>query len=89
MSEAAAAAAEEEEEETWVAIQRLPTYDRLRRAMLKKALDNGSFVHGEVDVTKLEPREKQHLVESLLKLVEEDNGKFLRRIRERTDRCDH
>ncbi|GMN39375.1 hypothetical protein TIFTF001_008608 [Ficus carica] len=77
---------EEEEEERRVAVERLPTNDRPRKAMLKKVLENGSVVHGEVDVTKLGVHEKQQLMDGILKRVEEDHEKFLRRIRDRTDR---
>jgi hypothetical protein len=31
-------------------------------------------------------KDRKHLMESILKVVEEDNEKFLRRLRERTDR---
>ncbi|PKI49306.1 hypothetical protein CRG98_030234, partial [Punica granatum] len=57
---------DDEEELRWAAIERLPTYDRLRKGMLRQVLDDGQVVHGEV--------------------VEEDNEKFLRRLRARTDR---
>ncbi|KAG7034516.1 ABC transporter G family member 34, partial [Cucurbita argyrosperma subsp. argyrosperma] len=77
---------EDEEELKWAAIERLPTYDRLRKGMLKHVLDNGRVVHDEVDVTKIGMQEKQQLMESMLKIIEEDNEKFLRRLRDRTDR---
>nr|POE70490.1 pleiotropic drug resistance protein 2 [Quercus suber] len=54
--------------------------------MLKKVMSNGREVHGEVDVTKLGTQDKKQLMESILKVVEEDNEKFLRRLRNRTDR---
>ncbi|KAK4596640.1 hypothetical protein RGQ29_014599 [Quercus rubra] len=77
---------EDEEELRWAAIERLPTYDRLRKGMLTQVLDNGKVVHDEVDVTNLGMRDKKLLMESILKVAEEDNEKFLRRLRERTDR---
>ncbi|KAL0543693.1 hypothetical protein IC582_018796 [Cucumis melo] len=77
---------EDEEELKWAALERLPTYDRLRKGMLKHVLDNGRVVHDEVDVTKIGMQEKQQLMESMLKIIEEDNEKFLRRLRDRTDR---
>ncbi|GMY25144.1 ABC transporter G family member 34-like [Fagus crenata] len=77
---------EDEEELRWAALERLPTYDRLRKGMLKQVLDNGKVVHDEVDVTKLGMQDKKQLMESILKVAEEDNDKFLRRLRERTDR---
>ncbi|KAK2978894.1 hypothetical protein RJ640_030943 [Escallonia rubra] len=76
----------DEEELQWAAIERLPTYDRLRKGILKQVLDNGSVVTNEVDVTSLGMQEKKHLMGSILKIVEEDNEKFLRGLRDRTDR---
>lgn len=78
---------DEDEELKWAAIERLPTYDRLRKGMLRHVLDNGRIVHDEVDVTKIGIEDKKQLMESILKVVEDDNEKFLRRLRDRTDRC--
>ncbi|KAF3960177.1 hypothetical protein CMV_015084 [Castanea mollissima] len=77
---------EDEEELRWAAIERLPTYDRMRKGMLTQVLDNGKVVHDEVDVTNLGMQDKKLLMESILKTAEEDNEKFLRRLRDRTDR---
>ncbi|KAK0584985.1 hypothetical protein LWI29_021690 [Acer saccharum] len=77
---------DDEEELRWAAIERLPTYDRLRKGVIRQVLDNGKVVHGEVDVTNLGIQDKKQLMESILKVVEEDNEKFLRRLRDRTDR---
>lgn len=74
------------EELLWAALERLPTYDRVRKGVLKQVLDNGNVVHGDVDVTKLAMQDKKRLLESILKFVEEDNEQFLRRLRERIDR---
>ena len=54
--------------------------------MLKQVLDNGRIGYEEIDVTNLGVQDKKHLIESLLKVAEEDNEKLLRRIRDRTDR---
>ncbi|KAH7553398.1 hypothetical protein JRO89_XS12G0007300 [Xanthoceras sorbifolium] len=56
------------------------------KVVLRQVLDNGKVVHGEVDVTNLGMQDKKQLMESILKVVEEDNEKFLRRLRDRTDR---
>ena len=77
---------DDEEELRWAAIERLPTYDRLRKGMLTQVLSNGRVVHDEVDVTKLGMQDKKQLMDSMLKVVEEDNENFLRRLRDRTDR---
>lgn len=44
---------EDEEELRWATIERLPTYDRLRKGMLKQVLDSGSIRYEEVDVANL------------------------------------
>lgn len=77
---------DDEEELRWAAIERLPTYDRLRRGMLRQVLDNGRVVTDEVDVTRLGVQDKKVLMENILKVVEDDNERFLRRLRDRTDR---
>ncbi|XP_052175461.1 pleiotropic drug resistance protein 2-like [Diospyros lotus] len=77
---------DDEEELRWAAIERLPTYDRLRKGMLTKVLENGRLVRDEVDVTNLGMQDKKQLMESILKVVEDDNERFLRRLRDRTDR---
>ncbi|KAI3461317.1 hypothetical protein Pfo_017980 [Paulownia fortunei] len=77
---------DDEEELKWAAIERLPTYDRLRKGMLQQVMSNGRVVHAEVDVTNLGAQDKKQLMESILKVVEDDNEKFLQRLRNRTDR---
>ncbi|PKI59680.1 hypothetical protein CRG98_019921 [Punica granatum] len=77
---------DDEEELKWAAIERLPTYDRLKKGMLRQVLDNGRVGYEEIDITNLDVQEKQHLMENILKAVEEDNERFLYRLRERTDR---
>ncbi|WZY81874.1 hypothetical protein YC2023_028258 [Brassica napus] len=78
---------EDDVELKWAALERLPTYDRLRKGMLPQQTSvNGKAGLEEVDLTKLAPKEKKHLMEIILKFVEDDNEKFLRRLRERTDR---
>lgn len=77
---------DDEEELWWAAIERLPTYDRLRRGMLSQLGDDGKVVRREVNVKKLGMQDRKQLRESILKLVEEDNDKFLRKLRERIDR---
>ncbi|KAK7344840.1 hypothetical protein VNO77_14984 [Canavalia gladiata] len=77
---------DEEEELKWAALERLPTYDRMRKAIIKQVLDNGRVNYEEVDITKLGVQEKKHLLESILRTAEEDNEKFLHRMRNRIDR---
>ncbi|CAH9108624.1 unnamed protein product [Cuscuta epithymum] len=77
---------DDEEELKWAAIDRLPTYDRLRRGVLKQTLDSGKVVNKEIDVHNLGMQDKKCLLESILKVVEVDNERFLTRQRNRTDR---
>ena len=71
---------------TWAAIERLPTFERMRKGVIKHVDENGKVVHDEVDVAKLGFHDKKLLLDSILKIVEEDNEKFLRKIRDRQDR---
>ncbi|GMI90397.1 pleiotropic drug resistance 6, PLEIOTROPIC DRUG RESISTANCE 6, ATP-binding cassette G34 [Hibiscus trionum] len=77
---------EDEEELKWAAIERLPTYDRIRQAMLKHVLEEGKIGYEQVDIANLDMNDKKNLMESILRVVEEDNERFLIRLRERTDR---
>ncbi|XP_024991926.1 pleiotropic drug resistance protein 2-like isoform X2 [Cynara cardunculus var. scolymus] len=77
---------DDEEELKWAAIEKLPTYDRLRKGILKQVLDNGEIVHEQIDIAHLGAQDKKQLMGSILKVVEEDNEKFLIRVRARTDR---
>ncbi|KAL3518498.1 hypothetical protein ACH5RR_021087 [Cinchona calisaya] len=77
---------DDEEDLKWAAIERLPTYDRMRKGMLKQVVSNGRVISNEVDVTNLDAQDKKQLMESILKVVEDDNERLLRRLRDRTDR---
>ncbi|KAF6173540.1 hypothetical protein GIB67_042670 [Kingdonia uniflora] len=68
---------DEDEELKWVAIERLPTYDRMRIGVLKQVLDNGNVWHTEIDFTKLKSQDNMKIIENALKFVEEDNEWFL------------
>ncbi|KAL2332427.1 hypothetical protein Fmac_020008 [Flemingia macrophylla] len=75
---------EVDDEETlkWAALERLPTYNRLRKDLLTAS--HGSV--NEIDVTDLSFQDRRKLLDRLLKVAEEDNGKFLLRLKERIDR---
>ena len=77
---------EDEDRLRWAAIERLPTFERLRKGIVEQVLDGGRVVRSEVDVTKLRRSEKKMIIDGFLKLVEEDNEKFLRKLRDRIDR---
>lgn len=77
---------EDEEELKWAAIERLPTYDRLRKGFLKQVLDNGRIVHEEIDVSNLGMEDKKHLMENIQRVIDDDNERLLQRLRDRIDR---
>ncbi|KOM44563.1 hypothetical protein LR48_Vigan05g216800 [Vigna angularis] len=75
---------EEDDEEAlkWAALEKLPTYNRLRKGLLTAS-------HGaanEIDVADLGYQDRQKLLERLVKVAEEDNERFLLKLRERIDR---
>lgn len=75
---------EDEDALRWAALEKLPTFDRVRRAVLP--LDDGD-AKAVVDVLSLGPRERRALLERLVRDAEEDNEQFLLKLRERIDRC--
>ncbi|KAJ8768124.1 hypothetical protein K2173_021064 [Erythroxylum novogranatense] len=79
-------AVEEEEELQWAALERLPTFDQMRKGIMKQRTNSGKIFQNEVNVTKLRSQERKLLIENMIKTVEKDHEKFLRRLRHRTDR---
>lgn len=83
---------DDEAELQWAAVERLPTYRRLRTSLF----DDGEFLgqtsgvaavaRRVVDVTKLGDLERHLFVENLLKKVEEDHLRLLQKLKERIDR---
>ncbi|XP_012076642.1 pleiotropic drug resistance protein 1 [Jatropha curcas] len=67
----------DEEALKWAALERLPTYLRIRRAI---------FNQKELDVNSLGVIERKNLLERLVKFAEEDNEKFLLKLRDRIER---
>lgn len=70
----------------WAQIQRLPTVKRLRSSLVD---EEGEYVEkGKkvVDVTKLGATERHVMIEKLIKHIENDNLKLLKKIRRRMDR---
>lgn len=71
----------------WAEIQRLPTFKRLRSSLVdeegEEAVEKGKKV---VDVTKLGAMERHLMIEKLIKHIENDNLKLLKKIRRRMDR---
>lgn len=89
---------DDEEALRWAAIERLPTYSRVRTAILSEAAaaggvnddDDGGAKQQrfkEVDVRKLGVGERQEFIERVFRVAEEDNQRFLQKLRNRIDRC--
>ncbi|OVA12443.1 Glycoside hydrolase [Macleaya cordata] len=86
---------DDEEALRWAALEKLPTYDRLRTSILQSFVDNENnnqqqstnrLMHKEVDVRSLDVSDRQAFIEKILRVAEEDNEKFLRRFRNRIDK---
>ncbi|GER48394.1 pleiotropic drug resistance protein 1 [Striga asiatica] len=73
---------DDEEALKWAALEKLPTFDRLRKGLLV----GSKGVVDEVDVEDLGARDRKELLERLVKVVEEDNEKFLLKLKNRIDR---
>ncbi|KAK7410283.1 hypothetical protein VNO78_00953 [Psophocarpus tetragonolobus] len=73
---------DDEQELKWAAIQKLPTYLRMTRGILTEAEGKPTEIH----INKLGPLQRKNLVERLVKIAEEDNEKFLCKLRDRIDR---
>nr|XP_043627473.1 pleiotropic drug resistance protein 1-like isoform X9 [Erigeron canadensis] len=75
---------EEDDEEAlkWAAIEKLPTHLRLERGILTEEKGQPR----EIDIKNLDLVEKRNLLERLVKITEEDNEKFLLKLKDRIDR---
>ncbi|CAJ1951217.1 unnamed protein product [Sphenostylis stenocarpa] len=72
----------DEEALKWAALEKLPTYNRLRKGLLTTSRG----VADEIDITELGFRERQKLLDRLINVAEEDNEKFLLKLKDRIDR---
>jgi Fe2+ transport system protein B len=86
-SSAAKRQPEDEEAVRWAALQKLPTYDRVRKTLFKTVEANGNALTEEVDVTQLSHQDRKKLMSKILKETEEDNEHLLLKLRNRIDRC--
>ncbi|XLQ98847.1 hypothetical protein S83_065046 [Arachis hypogaea] len=84
---------EDEEALKWAAIEKLPTYDRLRTSIIQNFGEgdhhhhhDAKAQHREVDVRKLDMNERQQIIDQIFKVAEEDNEKFLTKFRNRIDK---
>jgi len=86
---------EEDDEEAlrWAALEKLPTYDRVRRALVPSdlGLDDGAEAGGgrglvDVDVLSLGPQQRRALLERVVRIADEDNERFLLKLKDRIER---
>ncbi|OIS99440.1 PREDICTED: pleiotropic drug resistance protein 1-like [Nicotiana attenuata] len=77
-------ARDEDDEEAlkWAALEKLPTFDRLRKGLLF----GSKGAAAEVDINDLGVQERKTLLERLVKVADEDNEKFLLKLKNRIDR---
>ncbi|GKB26791.1 pleiotropic drug resistance protein 1-like protein [Tanacetum coccineum] len=75
---------EENDEEAlkWAALEKLPTFDRLKKGLLF----GSTGPCNEVDIDNLGDQDRKRLVDRLVNAADEDNEKFLLRLRNRIDR---
>ncbi|CAH8353869.1 unnamed protein product [Eruca vesicaria subsp. sativa] len=82
---------EDEEALKWAAIEKLPTYSRLRTSLMpalgeEEDLYGNQILNKEVDVTKLDGEERAKFIDMVFKVAEQDNERILTKLRNRIDR---
>ncbi|KAL7187490.1 hypothetical protein ACSBR1_037549 [Camellia fascicularis] len=66
----------------WAALEKLPTYRRIQRGILTEEQGHAR----EIDIKNLGVMERKNLLERLVKIAEDDNEKFLLKLKKRIDR---
>ncbi|KAM1089332.1 hypothetical protein ACFX19_017321 [Malus domestica] len=74
--------ADDEEALKWAAIEKLPTYLRIQRGILTEEEGKGR----EIDIKNLGLLERKNVLERLVKTADEDNEKFLLKLKDRINR---
>ncbi|XP_064941483.1 ABC transporter G family member 43-like [Musa acuminata AAA Group] len=82
----AAEEGDERESLMWAALEKLPTYDRMRKGIIRQTVDGGGALCSEVDIHRLRRQDRKLLLDRIFRVVEEDNERFLKRLRDRMDR---
>ncbi|KAM0032056.1 putative ABC-type sulfate transporter [Helianthus debilis subsp. tardiflorus] len=81
---------EDEEALRWAALEKLSTYNRLRTTIFKPYVlaDQQEMPTDKMllDVRELDPNARQQFIDSIFKVAEDDNGRFLRKFRDRVDK---
>ncbi|XP_058074655.1 ABC transporter G family member 31-like [Magnolia sinica] len=75
---------DDEEALRWAALERLPTYDRVRKGIFRNVV--GDF--SEIDVGSLEIEDRKLVLDRLVNAVDEDTELFFDRMRKRFDAVD-
>ncbi|KAI3521650.1 hypothetical protein L1887_11122 [Cichorium endivia] len=73
---------DDEEALKWASLEKLPTFDRLKKGLLFGSTGPAN----EVDIDNLGVEDRKHLLDRLVKTADEDNEKFLLKLRDRLDR---
>ncbi|GLJ08874.1 hypothetical protein SUGI_0097450 [Cryptomeria japonica] len=76
---------DDEEALKWAALEKLPTYDRIRTSIFKQTEGDDEVLH-QIDVRNMELGTRQQLLDRLVKAADQDNEPFLHKLRERMDR---
>ncbi|ERM97050.1 hypothetical protein AMTRI_Chr05g64100 [Amborella trichopoda] len=66
----------------WAALERLPTYARVRRGLFKNIVGE----HSEIDVASLGYQDRQLVLDRLFSILDKDSERFLAQMRSRFDR---
>ncbi|GAB2293476.1 transcription factor [Dionaea muscipula] len=85
---------DDEEALLWAALEKLPTYTRVRKSVLQCELDHaGNNDKGDhddepriVDVMDLKPQDKERFIDRNFRVLDEDNTSFLAKLRDRLHR---
>ncbi|KAL8123018.1 pleiotropic drug resistance protein 1-like [Apium graveolens] len=73
---------DDEEALKWASLEKLPTFDRLKKGLLFGSQGVG---FNEVDIDNLGYDDRRKLIDRLVKVAEEDNEKFLLKLKNRID----
>ncbi|KAK1358244.1 hypothetical protein POM88_051500 [Heracleum sosnowskyi] len=73
---------DDEEALKWASLEKLPTFDRLKKGLL---LGSQGVGFSEVDIDDLGYDDRRKLIDRLVKVAEEDNEKFLLKLKNRID----
>ncbi|XP_061343431.1 pleiotropic drug resistance protein 1-like isoform X2 [Gastrolobium bilobum] len=74
---------DDEEALQWASIQRLPSITRLRKGLFTSSRSGETT---EIDIQKLGLEERRDLLERLVRIAQEDNERFLLKLKDRIDR---